>query len=171
MYLNKRYLASAFTYAELMVVIVIMAIAGTMVMGNYSSVNSTILRDAAKTLVADIEYAQVQSMAHGDDTRVLVFDTVNNLYRLAANSDQSTPLTNPVGKTPYQETFGAGRLSHLKGVQLSSVDLNGDSVLGFSVLGNIDQASDAKITLSKGSMSIDITINASTGMTSISDLY
>ena len=156
---------------EVMIVITILAIVGSMVMTSYSSVYSTKLSSAAQLLVADLEYAQIQSMAHGDDLRVVVFDTANNQYHIGTVSDNDTPVTHPVNKAPYQLTFGEGQLSHLGMVQISNVSLDGDDVLGYNVLGNIDQATNATITLQLQDLRVDITIDASTGKASISDLY
>lgn len=160
-----------FTLIELLIVITILSITGTLVISNYTSVTVTRLASTAENFVNDLHYAQVQSMAHGDDARVIVFDMVNHGYSIATASDTSTPITNPVGKMPFKVVFGKGRLSQLEGVQIAEHSVGDDNVLGFNVLGNIDQATPAVITFSSGNLRVDVTVDASTGLAQISNVY
>ncbi len=129
--------------------------------------NPTRLRAAAQIVAADLAYAQVESVSHGDDTRVVVFDTTNHAYHIAAASDTATPLTNPVGNLPYVLTFGVARASQATGVTIQSLSVGGDDELGFGVYGQLDQTTDATITLACGGHTITITLDATNGESTI----
>lgn len=149
----------------------ILAIAGALVVPMMGDTASTKLRSAARLLAADIDYTQVESIAHGDDPRVLVLDQTNHKYFIAAKSDPATPITNPIGHEPYTTTFGQGRAAQLGGVTISSYSLGGDAVLGFGIFGQLDQTTDATITLAMHSQSVTITVDPTTGESSVGDVH
>ncbi len=149
-------------------VVLILAIAGALAIPQFGSTELAKLRAAAEMVAADIAFAKIDSLAHGDDPRVIVFDSTNERYHIAAQSDPSTPLTNPVGQTPYMTTFGQGRANALSNVEIDSYSLDGDDMVGFGLFGQLDQTDDATITLSADSATMIITIDATTGTTTIS---
>ena len=55
----------------------------------------------------------------------------------------------------------------MSGVTISSYSLNGDARLGFGLYGQLDQTSNATLTLSSGTHTVVITINATTGTPSV----
>jgi hypothetical protein len=61
----------------------------------------------------------MESIAHGDALRVVVFDSSTSSYRIATAATPATPITNPVGHLPYTVTFGSGRAGTLSGVTIS----------------------------------------------------
>ena len=121
------------------------------------------LRGAAQMLVADLAYAQAQSLSHADDPRMIVIAADKAGYHLAAKSAPATPITNPVGQRPYVTTFGIGRAASLGKVRFGPVAFNGDDQLGFGGLGQLDQTMNATIMLTAGVRSVVITIDAITG--------
>jgi prepilin-type N-terminal cleavage/methylation domain-containing protein len=162
--------ARGFTIVEVLVVIVCMAIAALVVMPEFSASSAQKLTGAASMLVNDLQYAQMQSMAHGDDPRIMVFDTTNSSYFIAATSAPTTPLTNPVGNLPYSVTYGHARAAALNGVTISNLSLGGDSTLSFGQFGEIDQLTAATIQLKCGTMKITVTIEPTSGRATVSNL-
>lgn len=150
-----------------MVVVLVTAIASAVVVAKLGSTVEMRLRSAATLLAADIEYAQVESIAHADDTRVIVFDTATATYSLAASSAPKTPINNPIGNVPYTVTFGKDRAVNLTGVTLQSISVGGDTQLGFGAYGQLDQTANATITLACGANTITVTVDAATGQASI----
>jgi prepilin-type N-terminal cleavage/methylation domain-containing protein len=151
------------TLIEIMVTMTCMAIAMVIVLPAFGDRSPERLRGAAQMLIADLEYAQSESMSHGDDPRVLVIESDKLGYRIATKSAPGTAVTNPVGAGPYVTRFGQGRAAALAGVRVSSYGLGGDAQLGFGVLGQLDQTAAATITLQCGNRSIVVTVDPTTG--------
>jgi len=152
-----------FTLVEILIVVAILGIIGAMALPRFGSSNAERLKQAAQLLIADIGVAQSESLAHGDQRRVMVFDLDNEQYHLALAATPETPIEDPVRKASFLVRFGEGRASQLNSVTIESVDLDGDLVLGFERYGNLDQASDARIVLACQGMSRSIIIDADTG--------
>ena len=159
--------AAGFTFIE---VVLVVAIASALVVPMMANDDPTKLRAAAQQMSADIEFAQIESITHSDDVRVVVFDTTNHVYHLAAASDTATPITNPVGALPYSITFGTGSALTLNGVTIASVSVGGDDMFGFGPYGELDQTTDATVTLAAGGYTITITIDAVSGETTIGNV-
>jgi type II secretory pathway pseudopilin PulG len=151
------------TMIEIVVTLACMAIAAMIVLPVVSDNSAERLRGAVQILVADLEFAQSQSMSHGDNPRLLVIESDNLGYRIATKSTPATPVNNPLGGDPYVTRFGAGRATTLNGVSVGSYSFGGDDKLGFGVLGQLDQSTAATITLVCGSRSIQVTIDPTTG--------
>ncbi len=161
---------AAFTFIEVVVVVVIVLAIGALVIPMVGGMASSRLRAAADLLVADLCYAQMQSIAHPDDLRVVVFDANAGRYLIAPASDTGTPVTNPVDRMPWVVTFGDGRAGQLEGVWMSNLDVGGDGELGFDMYGQLDQTTPATVTLSAGGRSVTITIDPTTGEPTVGDL-
>ena len=160
-----------FTLIEVLIVTLIIAIAAGLAVPMIGQTGSSKLRAAASLLEADLAFTQIESMAHADDTRVIVFDASQTKYHIAAASDTATPITNPVGNTPYTTVFGKDRATSIEGVTIESHSLDGDNILGFGIYGQLDQTTDATITLLAGDKRIQLTVDANTGDVTISDIY
>jgi Tfp pilus assembly protein FimT len=160
----------AFTLAEMLVTVVCISIAGTLVIPNMGNTDGSKLSAAASLLASDLEFVQSESMAHGDDPRVIVFDTTAGTWRMAAKSAPTTTLNHPVTSMPWITQLEHGRAASLKGVTIQSVSFNGtgELTLGFGPQGDLDQTSNATITLGCGRKRVTLTINAVSGATTIS---
>lgn len=160
----------AFTFIEVMIVLAILAIAVVLAVPMFRQTDVTKLRGAARLLQADLGFAQIESVSHSDDPRLMVFDTVNHLYHIAAASDSATPITNPADGAPYVLEFGLGRAMGMDGVTISALSVGGDDQLQFGIYGELDQSTPATVTLSSGGRSVTITVHPDTGDTSVSDI-
>lgn len=161
----------AFTLIEVLLIVLLLAVTAALAAPMFSGDDATKLRAAAQVLIADLAFAQMESIAHGDDPRVVVFDTVNHGYYIAAESDDETPITNPVGNLPYQVRFGQGAAANWAGVTISTLELDDeDDILGFGIYGQLDQPDPAAITLSCNSSTITITLDPVTGEASVGEV-
>jgi Tfp pilus assembly protein FimT len=163
---DARATRRAFTLVEVMMVLFCLAIAGYLALPELFN-DSTKLAQAATMFVADLEFAQSESLAHGDDPRVIVFDPANNLYSLTARSNTAIVLTNPVDQTPYTTRYGSGRAFALNNVTINSLSVGGDNQLGFGSLGELDQTSAATIQLGYRTHTVTITIDPTSGSASV----
>lgn len=164
-----------FSLVEMMITVLVMAILAGMAVPMLGSTGPSRLRAAARLLAADLAYAQNESISHGDDLRMAVFDLDADSYRLVASSDPDTPLAHPVGGLPYAVTFGQGRAAAMDGVQITALSMDGDpggtdDRMQFGLYGQLDQGADAVITLGIDAMRISVTVDASTGETTIGDV-
>lgn len=154
---------SGFSLMELLIVVVCLAIMALIVLPGANSNQVTTLRLAARLLVADLEYAQLESIGKGDDPYVVVFHLPVNEYFIARSSDPSTPVLDPGSHLTYITRFGEGRAANLTGAIIDSIEVGGDDLLGFTALGVLDQGSDAMITLRCGSSTLQVRVDADTG--------
>lgn len=172
-----------FTFVEVMIVVIVIGITAALAVPMLMETDDTKLISAADLIVADLAYAQVESISHGDDPRVVVFDTTNHKYIITTRSAittavgagdepiDATPITNPVGNEPFEVTFGQRHAMALNGVQISTLSLDGDDELEFGIYGQTDQSADASITLTAGSNNIDVTVDPVSGEASIGTIY
>jgi type II secretory pathway pseudopilin PulG len=160
--------ARAFTYIELVVVLLCLAVAAALVLPEIAAGGTTTLRGAAEEFVSDLEYAQQQSMARGDDCRIVVFDLSKNTYWIAPASTPATAIAHPVDRQPFINRFGQGRFAHLKNVVIDSCDVGGDSRLGFKSLGQLDQSVPARIVLRRGTDRMEVRLDPTTGEATVS---
>jgi prepilin-type N-terminal cleavage/methylation domain-containing protein len=159
------------TLVEILVVVTCLGIAAALVLPSLGNPGATQLRSAAESLVADLQYAQQFSLAHGDDPCMIVFDPVNESFGLARASNPASIITHPVDKMPYYSKFGAGRLAHLRSVSIDKVDMGADNRFAFRSLGQLDQLTPVKITLRAGKDKVDITLDPETGEATVGNLH
>lgn len=159
------------TVIEILVVVTCLAVAAALVLPSLGNTGATQLRSAAESLVADLQFAQQFSLAHGDDPCMIVFDPVNESFGLARVSSAASIIAHPVDKMPYYSKFGAGRLAHLSSVSIDAVDMGADNRFAFRSLGQLDQLTPVKITLRAAGNKVDITLDPETGETTIGELY
>ncbi len=159
-----------FTLVEVLTVVIILGIAAALAVPMMGNTALTKLQGASSALVADLAYAQIESLAHSEDKRVVVFDNPNDTYHIALTSDTATPITNPINKEPYLVDYGTGPAESLSGVTITGYDLDGDDMLGFGIYGGLDQATDATITLACEGFSVTITVDPNTGESTIGSI-
>lgn len=160
----------AFTIVELLTVVAVVAIVAAIVIPAAGGTESTRLTAAAQMLVADIEYAQAESIANADDPRLIVFDVDTETYFIAADSDDDTPVTHPLTRGPFSVTLGQGVARNLSGVGIGAVDVGDDTALAFGKYGQLDQATDASVTLVAGAKSIVLGIDATSGEVTVGEI-
>jgi len=158
-----------FTMVEMLTVVVIVGILSALTVPMMGDTSQTKLIAAANQIAADIGYAQIESISHADDLRLMVFDIEKNTYYIASASEPAG-INNPVGNVPYIISFGSGANKQLNGVTLSSISLNGDDRILFGVYGQLDQATAASITLACDGYQITLLVEPSTGEIAISDI-
>ena len=151
------------TLIEVTITLLCLAIAAAIVFPTISDNASEQLRGAAQVLIADLQFAQGESMSHADDPRLVVFENSKMGYSIAPKSKPNQPITNPVGGMKYVTTFGQGRAAAFGKVRTGALGVGGDDKLGFAGLGQLDQTTPATITLTAGARSIVITIDPTTG--------
>ncbi|MCK4658115.1 MAG: prepilin-type N-terminal cleavage/methylation domain-containing protein [Phycisphaerae bacterium] len=159
--------STAFTLVELLIVIVLVAIAASLVVPMLAGTDDSRLRAASRLLIADLAFAQIESITHADDPRLVSFDQANNSYTIAASSAPTTPINNPALNQPYVTQFGSGRASEMTGVTIQSHSLGGDDQVVFGILGQLDQADAATVTLQAGNIILTVQIDPTTGEASI----
>ena len=162
--------AAGLTIIELLVTVACIAVAAAIVLPVFGDGASAQLRAAAELLVADLEYAQSESIGHADDPRLVVFDIASNRYHIAPKSQPAVPLGDPVTNFSYVTTYGSQRAAALPRVKLSGYSLGGDNRLGFGGVGQLDQTTPATITLSAGTRTLTVTLDPVTGEASVGQM-
>lgn len=157
----RRSRDAGFSFLEMLAVITILATLGVLVVPHLSDSHTNKLRAAAELFVADCEYAQAESIAHGDDLRMVTIASPTK-YFISASSALTTPIIDPVTKGAYSVTYGSGRANMLSDVTISS-NLVNTARFGFGVYGELTQLADVIITLSCGGSTCVVTIKAPSG--------
>lgn len=165
--MNFGHRSRGFTLVEMLLTVAVLAIISLLAIPSIGKTSDDQLRSAAKILIADLEYAQMQSTGDAVNAAVLVFNADGTGYSIALASDPTTPVTNPITKAPYAETFGSGRLITCPNVMISGMSVGGDEQLGFDSHGGLDQTTAATVTLSCQGRQLTITIQPYTGEASI----
>ncbi len=159
--------ARAFTLVELLIVVVIASIAATLAIPLFTETDSTRLRAATRLLIADLAFAQIESITNAADTCLVSFDLGAASYTLAKSSTPTSPITDPGTNQPYVVQFGSGRAAELAGVSIQAYSLGGDNQVAFGIYGQTDQTTAATITLQAGAMTMTVEIDPSTGEASV----
>lgn len=172
---NRQLVRRGVSMLELMIVVSILGIIGALALPMFTGTDATRLRAAANVLAADLDAARAESIAHGENLRLVVFDDTNHAWHIAAASDDTTPINHADTGQPYLRTIGTSGLKQLQGVTISAFDLDtasetDDNKLGFGLYGQLDQTTDATITLAAGSSTITLTVNAETGEVTIGEI-
>jgi type II secretory pathway pseudopilin PulG len=161
----------AFTLVEALIVVLLLGIVFGLGLPKLGDNRMLSLREAARMMAADIEFAQSESIVHGDDARLVKFDTSNSSYWVAAASAPDTPVTDPSNRRPFLTVFGSGRASSMAGVVIQSVSAGGDAILKFDAYGCPDQATDATVQLAiqaaGGTQTLTVRVKAGSGEVSI----
>jgi Tfp pilus assembly protein FimT len=158
---------TGYSFVELMLILLIVGIFAALAVPYLSQASASRLPAAMRQLEADLAYAQTYSITHHDTPCVVVFDTVNHSYHLAAQASPQTPLINPLDKQPYRITFGQGSAASLAGIRIKTLTVGDDNRLGFGHLGQLDQSAPAHITLTDGESDMTLRLDAITGLSSI----
>ncbi len=157
------------TLVELMLIVATVAIVAALVVPAIGQTDTMRLRQAAALLAADLEYAQLESITHPDDPRLVVFEPDEHRYHLAAGSNPDQPLKHPGDGSAYRTTFGMGRAGELAGVNIALAN-KGTNRIAFGPWGQLDQSNDATVILTTDDHSVTLTVDPATGQTAVADL-
>lgn len=170
---NRTTRRPAVTLVELMIVVVVLGIVAALAAPLLAETDVTRVNEAAKLLVADLQFAQMYAINHGNEISGLRVESGGTAYSVVTDASppftcgSATAVTDEINDAPYVTTFGTGRVAELTGVTVSAYSLDGDACVVFDTFGALDQTSDASITLSAGGNTVTVTIDAATGEPSI----
>ncbi|MFC1738952.1 GspH/FimT family protein, partial [Planctomycetota bacterium] len=111
---------SGFTLIEVLVVVVILAIAAMMAIPMMSSAGSMQVRSAASMIAADLEYAKSMAISRGQKFSV-VFDSVQESYHI--ENEDGDVISHPV-KKGFDYVVDFQNDSRLDRVEIDTVDFN-----------------------------------------------
>lgn len=134
---GARRRARAYTLVEVLVVVVILGILGTMVVPTVSPAAELRAQSAVRTLVSDITFAQSDAMAF-QRARAVYFDVENNSYSiLEVNGDE----LDPDGGVLYDPSRPSGTMmmsfseARFGGATLESADFDEQAFIVFDEMG------------------------------------
>lgn len=157
---NKYKLRDAergFTAIELLVVVVIMAIAALTVVPMMTSASSLQLRSAANMIMADLEYAKSMAISRGQNYSI-VFD--ENAESYSIEDQDSSVIPHPV-KKGFDYIIDFQNDSRLNKVNIADADFDSTSSVQFDCLGSPDNG--GSISLQAGSMTMIVRVEPITG--------
>ena len=154
---------AGFTLAELIVVLVIVAIAAAMVVP-YAFGTSSQAVSAARMIASDLQYAQNTAITDQQSVSVY-FDAQGRNYSLRYN--ESTYLKHPITREDYIVDFDT--LEGFESMTIVSVDFGGDSTVTFDVLGAPEPAGGGTITVRAGHHVYRLEVSAATGNVTVTE--
>jgi prepilin-type N-terminal cleavage/methylation domain-containing protein len=168
--------ARAFTLVEVLVVVLILAIASAVILPQASGQDDMSAAAAARTVMGDLLYAQNRAIAM-QRYEYVVFNQAAQSYTLYDGTfagPATTPLTHPINGINYVMTFGqAGPNNVSSNVTLASVSFNDgqstSTTIAFDETGVPYSGSGATpltsgtIDLTSGSYSVTISVAQDTG--------
>lgn len=171
--INTRTVRHGFTMIELMIVMVILAIAAAIVVPMASSAGSMQLRAAVNMVAADLEYAKSMAISRGQRYAV-VFDSTTESYRIT--DEAGTTISHPVKiGFPYAVDFrNDGRLSQ---VNIVTANFDGVGTVSFDYLGSpyhgtagsAGPLNSGVISLQAGGVTRTVTVEPVTGFIAVSN--
>ncbi len=157
-----------FTIVEVLVVMIIIALAAMLAIPMMSSAGSMQIKSAANLIASDLEYAKSLSISRGQVFSV-VFDETNETYQI--EDQDGNVIDHPVKKGfTYSMNFGAD--SNLERVDIYSVNFDGTNEVKFDYLGSPYNGSGTSlnngiISLRAGTIVTTINVEPITGYISI----
>ncbi|MHC4556020.1 MAG: GspH/FimT family protein [Planctomycetota bacterium] len=154
-------ICSGFTLIEILIMIVIIAIAALTAVPMMSSAASMQIRSAANIITADLEYAKSMAISRGQNFSV-VFDENTDSYRI--EDQDSNIIAHPV-KKGFDYVIDFQNDSRLNKVNITNIDFNSTRRVQFDCLGSPDNA--GTINLKAGGTTVTIKVEPVTGFISI----
>jgi len=149
-----------FTLVELIVVLVILAIASLMVIPGVASLGDVSATSAARLLAGDLQYAQNAAITYQQPVTV-AFNTATESYGL---TNASGPLIHPMTKADYTVDLPSQR--GFEGANVVSASFGGSPAVTFDELGAPDSA--GSVTLQVGPHVYRVDVAAATGKVTVS---
>ena len=137
----------SFTLIEAVMVIVIIGILVVVAMPRFKVYYQIRLQSAAKRLCSDIRYTQSVAISKHTDTKI-VFDDINDNYQAFyydSDSNSWHPIQDPFTRLDLTRDFHAD--SEYKGIDISSVDINGTDTLKFNWWGTPEDGNSSALSL------------------------
>lgn len=172
-----------FTLVEILAVVVILGIASAIIIPQMGTRDDMRVKAAARTLIADLIYAQNLAISTGQ-TVYIRFDVAGNSYSMLTNPSNSKakkgdPVQHPITQSDYVTAFGSNNRGWEQ-VKIDSAVMNGvdsnfrpEFTVGFDEIGSphvwcydLDQRNDLNdgtIVLKAGQFKNTITITPATG--------
>lgn len=155
---------------ELLIVVVIIAIAALTAIPMMTSADSFQMRSAANMIAADLEYAKTIAISRGQSFSV-VFDKANESYRI--EDESGTVIAHPV-KKGFDYIIDFQNNSRLSKVDIEDVDFDTTSEVKFDYLGSPyngdgDPLNSGVISLRVGQITVTVNVEPVTGFISIVD--
>lgn len=160
---NLPGIRGGFTLIEIIIVVVILAIAAMTAIPLMSSGGSVQIRSAANVIAADLEYARSMSISRGQNFSV-VFYTNTESYQIVDQSNNVIP--HPV-KKGFDYVVNFQNDSRLNKVDITNVNFNTTQRVQFDCLGSPDNG--GTISLDANGPAATITVEPVTGFISVSN--
>jgi len=151
----------AFTLLEMLVTVILMAIAASMIVPMLASNDSSYVSAGVGLIVADLDFAQSSAINDPSDNIVVHFDSAAGRWWITQESTPETILTMSNGE-PYDTTMGVGRAETASNVAFTIADAVNDEIV-YDPFGRLVQTVNPTITVTSGSASSQIVIDAETG--------
>ena len=165
-----RQQGAGFTLLELLIVVLILAIAAAIVVPMAASGQDAQCASAARMVVADLELAQSTALAR-QELVALVFSDDLQSYKVVLAGVQDldiygslTALEHP-GRPGQSYETSIPRELQLRDVVVSSADFNGERYVVFDVFGSPEFG--GSIVLTAGDASLTVTVEPITGAVSV----
>ena len=149
---------AAFTFVELMIVVVVAAILTLAAWPDRDADEASALDAASDALEGDIQYARSLAILDPDDPVVLKADPATQRYWIAKASSPDTPVENPATGKPYVVQFGTAEDDMRSSLKLSADALGATNTLTFTSSGETTSATDVTVTLVGSTRAAVVTI-------------
>ena len=151
---------SAFTFIELLIVIVIMAILAVAAMPDPITEAKEQGRSACMRFEADVIYARSLSIARPDDLASIVVDEEADTYQLERASQPGIAVLHPLTGKPFVRAFGPGGDPGLEHVGIVYYAFEGDDgKLGLDALGGTDQETPAVLRFESAGATYEVSVS------------
>lgn len=122
----------AFTMVEIMATMVIIGIAAAVVIPSIADTTDTQVVAAARTIAADIQYAQNLAITTQADVYV-VFTNSEKSYCLSNSANASSAIISPITSKAYSVVFGVN--NGFSGLDSMTANFNNSQAMHFDLLG------------------------------------
>lgn len=112
--------AWAFTLVEVLIIVVLLGVLAGVVMPSLGDSRALRLREAARLVAADLEFAQSDSIAHGDEPRTVKFDLSTGRYWIAPAGTAQPPVAGEARGTPVFSTSAGAHANTLNNQIIST---------------------------------------------------
>ena len=161
-----------FTLVEIIVVVVIIAIASMMVIPVISSADNIQVRSASNILASDLEYAKNMSISMGQNYSVVFI----NSYSYKVCDQSGSTVEHPVSKKSYVVDFSSDSRLDKVSINQTQIMPGSTSAITFDYLGSPYSGSgvttplvSGSVELKAGDMIVTVSVEAVTGYVSISN--